>query len=91
MNSRVVQLSDSWGKCRNQLDPETRTEVQDLVAAARMQAIHLQELCSVWAQKLQRIHDELGTNLAEIGKGSQFLKSLKPLKNNYPKFVDSRY
>jgi hypothetical protein len=91
MNSRVVQLSDAWEKCRNRLDPETRKEAHNLAAAARAQAIRLQELCAAGAEKLRNIRDELGKNLAEIGKGSQFLKSIKPVKNNYPKFVDSHY
>jgi hypothetical protein len=91
MNSRVVQLSDAWGRCRNQLDPESRKEAHDLATAARAQAVRLQELLSVRTEKLRRVRDELGRNLAEIGKGSQFLKSIKPVKNNYPKFVDSLY
>ena len=91
MHSRVVQLSDAWDKCRNRLDPESREEAHNLAAAARAQAVRLQELCSARTEKLRRIRDELGKNLAEIEKGSQFLKSLKPVKNNFPKFVDSHY
>jgi hypothetical protein len=91
MNSRVMQLSDNWAKCRNHLDPESRSEACDLAAAAKAQAVRLQELCRVQTEKLQRVRDDLGKNLAEIGKGSQFLKSIKPVKNNYPKFVDSLY
>jgi hypothetical protein len=91
MNSRVVQLSDTWVKCRNHLDPKSRSEVHDLVASAKAQAVRLQELCSVQTEQLRRVRDDLGKNLAEIGKGSQFLKSIKPVRNNYPKFVDSLY
>jgi hypothetical protein len=91
MHSRVAQLSDNWAKCRNHLDPESRSEAHELAAAAKAQAVRLQELCSVQTEKLRRVCDDLGKKLAEIGKGSQFLKSIKPLKNNYPKFVDSLY
>ena len=91
MNSRVVQLSENWAKCRNHLDPESRSEAHNLAAAAKAQAARLQELCSVNTEKLRRVRDDLGKNLAEIGKGSQFLKSIKPVRNNYPKFVDSLY
>ena len=91
MNSRVVQLSDTWVKRRNHLDPKSRSEAHDLVAAAKAQAVRLQELCRVRTEQLRRVRDDLGKNLAEIGKGSQFLKSIKPVRNNYPKFVDSLY
>ena len=91
MNSRVVQLSENWANCRNNLDPESRSETHNLAAAAKAQAVRLQELCGVNTEKLRRVRDDLGKNLAEIGKGSQFLKSIKPVRNNYPKFVDSLY
>jgi hypothetical protein len=91
MNARVVHLSESWEKCRTHLDPESRNRARNLAEAAKAQAVRLQELCSIQAQKLQTIRDKLGKNLAEIGKGSRYLKSMKPSKSNYPKFIDSMY
>jgi hypothetical protein len=91
MNTRVLHLSDAWQKCRTHLDPESRDKAQNLAEAAKAQAMRLQELCSVKTQKLQTVRDKLGTNLEEIGKGSQYLKSMKPTKSNYPKFIDSLY
>jgi hypothetical protein len=91
MNSRVMQLSDAWQKCRDQLDPETRKKVSALAEASRAQAKRLQELCSLHAKKLQAARDKLGENLSELGKGTRYLNSIKPPKNNYPKFIDSRF
>jgi hypothetical protein len=91
MNSRVMQLSEAWGKCRETMPPETREMVHSLVEAAKTQAKRLQELCGIHARKLQVVRDKLGDNLAELGKGARYLKSMKPSKNNYPKFIDSLY
>jgi hypothetical protein len=91
MNSRVLQLSTAWKKCSAQLDPQVRDKVRALAEASSAQAQHLQKLCSLHAKKLQAVRDKLGENLAELGKGSRYLNSIKPAKNNYPKFIDSRY
>jgi hypothetical protein len=91
MNTRVLQLSDAWQKCRAHLDPESRDKARNLAEAAKAQAMRLQELCSVKTQKLQTTRDKLETNLAETGKGSRYLKSMNPTKSNYPKFIDSLY
>jgi hypothetical protein len=91
MNSRISQLSDAYNKCRAHLDPESQEEIRNLAQAAKAQAIRLKEWCSIRALKIQAARDRLGGRIAEIGKGSQFLESIKPIKNNYPKFIDSRY
>jgi archaellum component FlaC len=91
MNSRILQLSDAFNKCRDDLDPKSREEIRNLAQAAKAQAIRLKELCGMHAQKIQATRDRLGTRMAEIGKGAQFLDSIKPIKNNYPKFIDSLY
>jgi hypothetical protein len=91
MNSRVLQLSDACEKCRASLDPESREEVGNMAQAAKVQAIRLKELCGMHAQKIQAARDQLGDRLAQMGKGAQCLQSMKPIKNNYPKFIDSLY
>jgi hypothetical protein len=90
MNSLVLQLSISWEKCRDDLDPASMNEVQALAQAVKAQAIHLKELCSIHAQKIQNARDKLCCQMAELEKADQHLKILKPIKNNYPKFIDSR-
>jgi hypothetical protein len=91
MNSRIMQLSDACDKCRADLDLKSQEEIRNLAQAAKAQAIRLKELCGIHAQKIQATRDRLDKRMVEIGKGSQFLKSIKPIKNNYPKFIDSLY
>jgi hypothetical protein len=91
MNSHILQLSDAYNKCRANLDPKSQEEIRNLAQAAKAQAIRLKELCGIHALKIQAARDRLGCRIVEIGKGSQFLKSITPIKNNYPKFIDSRY
>ena len=91
MNSRVMQLCDAWRNCQAQMDQGTREKIHALADASKSQAKRLQELCGTHARKLQILRDKLGDNLAELGKGARYLNSMKPPKNNYPKFIDSLY
>jgi hypothetical protein len=91
MNSRVLQLTGSWENCRDDLDAASANEVRELAHAVKSQAIHLNTLCSIQAQKVQMTRDTLCSKIAELSKATQHLKSLKPVKNNYPKFIDYRY
>jgi uncharacterized coiled-coil DUF342 family protein len=91
MNARVAQLTDRWKKCRKQLDSTTNDETRKLVDAVKAQVVRLQKMCSINAEKLLVTRNNLENHLAEIGKGSQYLKSLKPANNNYPKFIDSMH
>ncbi len=91
MNLQILQLSSDWEKCRETLDSESRGEICKLAEAAKSQAIRLKELCNIHSEKLKIARDKLGKDLSEIGKGVQYLKTIKPVKNNYPKFVDSLY
>jgi ABC-type phosphate transport system auxiliary subunit len=89
LSSRVERISDSWKNRRLQIDEKTQAETQQLADAARYRAARLQELCGQQAEKIRSAHSRLERNLAEIGRGAQYLKVLRPPKNNYPKFIDS--
>jgi hypothetical protein len=91
MGARVARLSDHWRKSRAELDSVTRDETCKLVETAKSHAARMHEMCTIHAEKLRITRDRLGNYLAETGKGSQYLKSLKPAKNNYPKFIDSMH
>ncbi len=91
MNSRVLLLSQEWKEQRPHLDTKSRRQVDSLVQAAREQAIRLHELCRSQAEKLKLVKEQLERDLVETGKGARYLKSVKPVKNNYPKFIDSMY
>lgn len=90
MNSRIVPLSKKWISCRNNLDPKSREEISKLVETAKKEAMKLSQLCSANIEKIAKAKEEMSAGIKELGKGTQFLKSMKPIKNNYPKFIDSR-
>jgi hypothetical protein len=91
MGAQVAQLSDRWKKNRPDLDSATRDETCQLIEAAKSHAARMHEMCTIHSEKLKIIRAQLEDNLAVTGKGSQYLKSLKPAKNNYPKFIDSMH
>jgi hypothetical protein len=91
MNSRVILVSNEWKKRRKSLDSQLWDEMDHLAEGALKQAVRLNQLCSLTAKKLEAARDKLGSELSEIGKGAQYLKSVTPAKGNYPKFIDSMY
>jgi len=89
MNAHILQLSDNLKKsCRN-MDPETRTEAETLAAEARSHAVRIRELCSDASDKIEKTKGVIQKELDGIAKGKKYLKSAAPIKNNYPKFIDS--
>jgi len=88
---QVQQLSGDWQKTAPQLDSNMRLQVRALADAAKAQAVRLKGLCGAYAEKIENARGQLGKELAEIGRGSQYLQSVKPIKGNYPKFIDSVY
>ena len=91
MSSRVKAAADNWKKCRGYLDGKAREETNELAEAAQAQVARLKALCDIHAEKLKIARGRLEKSLAEIHQGSRYLKSLKPVKSNYPKFIDSRH
>lgn len=89
MNAHITQLSEDLKRFRNEADPDTRQEVEALVSEAKSNAIQVHELCTQASEKIETNKNVLKKELEDIGKGKQFLKSSKPVKNNYPKFIDS--
>jgi hypothetical protein len=90
-NSRALQLSSEWKECRSKLSTKAQNEIEVTAKELRVSAIRLNQLCVTHAQKIQSARTELAKSRAELGKGSRYLKSIKPVKNNYPKFIDSLY
>jgi len=91
MNSRILRLSEEWKANRATLDLESQDEIEELASKAKSQAVRLKEMCDAQVKKLLSVRDKLSEDLEVIAKGSKYLKSTKPIKNNYPKFIDSLY
>jgi|WetSurMetagenome_2_1015567.scaffolds.fasta_scaffold676591_2 hypothetical protein len=89
MKVKVDQLCDSWEKVESQLDSQSRNETLSAMTDAKTEALKLKRVCENRAQTVEAARDRLGAELGIIGKRSRHLKSLQPVKNNYPKFIDS--
>ena len=91
MNTKVDQLCDSLEGVESLLDSQSRNETRTAMAEAKAEALRLKQVCDSHSKKLEVARDRIGTQLGVIGKRTQHLKSIQPIKNNYPKFIDSLY
>jgi hypothetical protein len=89
MNARVLQISAAWQKQCALLDPQSQHEARYFLAAATAEASRLKEICDVHAQKLSTAQSRILRDMADLAKGTRLLHSLRPVKGNYPKFIDS--
>jgi hypothetical protein len=91
MGIRVSRLYDSWKEIEFQSDQNSRKQVQAAMAAVKAEAANLNELCGNCVKMLETARNKRGEQLENIGKRKQYLKAMKPIKGNYPKFIDSLY
>ena len=89
MNMRVAQLAQEWELVGNQIDASTRRAIVAFAASVRNQGTQLSLLCNGLLGELEARRGNLERQLADVRRGSRYLQSVKPVKNNYPKFVDS--
>jgi len=89
MNAHILQLSDDLKRSRKTLDDKTRNEADTLASEAKSSAIRISKLCVEASEKIETKKAFLKKELEEIGKGKRYLKNANPLKENYPKFIDS--
>ena len=89
MGARVQWFSEELKKFRSGDDAEMLQEADMLLEEARSHVIRINELCSQAAEMIEPIRNALRKDIQEIAKGKQYLKSVVPIKNNYPKFIDS--
>ena len=89
MNAHILQLSDDLKKFRNMADPEIRARVDVLTSEVRAQGILVRDLCIRSSEMIEKSKTEIRRELESIAAGKRYLKSVNPVKNNYPKFIDS--
>jgi hypothetical protein len=89
MNTKISQLCDFWKRIEAQVDPQSREEIRSAIAEAKVGALRLMRVCENHAKNLECMREKMGAELGILGKRSQHLKSIQPVKNNYPKFIDS--
>ncbi len=90
MNARLGQLAKDWEKLCPQLDAASRKKTQQLAAKVREQAANLRVLNEARTHEIEAHRAKLERELAIVTRGSKYLESVKPLKSNFPKFIDSR-
>ncbi len=89
MDGRISQLSKDWQSFREHLSPQSRTETQHLAEAVGRQADELARLMEKHKSELEEGRRRLKKALSDVRQGARYLASVKPVKTNYPKFVDS--
>ena len=86
---QIQTLSEDLKRSHENYDTKTRQEADKLFQEIKSSALHMQDLCSQISEELETTKSAVRKELEEIGKGKQYLKSVHPVKNNYPKFFDS--
>jgi hypothetical protein len=89
MNVRVAQLAGEWETFHSRIDPQSRERTVRLAVEVRNRARLLGGACEENRRLLERRRSDLEGNLQELRRGASYLESIKPVKANYPKFVDS--
>ena len=85
MNAHILQLSDDLRKARKNRNPKIRAQAESLVSEAKSHAV----LIARTSEKMEKTKAGIQKELGSIATGKRYLKSLVPVKNNYPKFIDS--
>jgi len=75
------------GRARN--EPARHAQIERLVAEASAQLRQLQRVCGSYMQKLERDVERKSRELGELDRGARYLASVRPVRSNFPKFVDS--
>ncbi|HSW39681.1 MAG TPA: hypothetical protein VLL97_09345 [Acidobacteriota bacterium] len=91
VNMEVMSLAGKLLEFRDRPDPKTGSMIRECAKEAAARAAGLQGMCAVQAEKVAAIRAELREKLDGIDNGSRLLKTLKPPRNNYPKFIDAMH
>jgi len=89
LNKRLTQLYGVWKDKEKSFSLSAGDEVRGVVDDVREQMRQLEKLCSFGTHKVEERRKQLTDELANVGKGSRYLKMLKPVQENHPKFIDS--
>ena len=89
LNERVTLLCGKWKDTEANYSLSERDEIRGIIDDVSEQMRQLEKLCDFGAQKVEERRKQLTEELANIGKGSRYLKMINPIKENYPKFIDS--
>jgi len=89
LNKRLTQLYGAWKDKEANFSLSVGDEIRGVVGDVEEQMRQLEKLCGLGVQKIEERRKQLTDELANVGKGSRYLKMLKPVQENHPKFIDS--
>ena len=89
LNKRLTKLYGAWKDKKADLNPSAGDEIQSVVDNVGEQMRQLEKLCDLGTQKVEERRKQLTGELANVGKSSRYLKMIKPVQENHPKFIDS--
>ena len=89
MNSRVTQLVEEWQTYKLSIGEEQKEEIQALARTVSGKGWALHSVCNTALASLNARMKLLQDQLSEVGRGTRFLESVRPVRSNFPKFVDS--
>jgi len=89
LNMRLTKLYVVWKSKEKNDGDSADDEIHSIVEDVHKRMRQLEKLCDVGIQKAEEWRKQISDELANVGKESEYLKSLKPVQENHPKFIDS--
>ena len=90
LNNRFAQLYGTWkDREKNNGSFAYEDEIRGVVDDIENQMRQIENLCESGITKAEVWRKQLSDELANVGKESRYVKSLKPVQENHPKFIDS--
>jgi len=90
LNERFTQLYGAWKDGEKNLSTSGNDDdIQTVVNNIEEQMRQIEKLCDIGIRKVEELRKQLSDELANIGKGSRYLKMISPVQENHPKFIDS--
>jgi hypothetical protein len=90
LNRRLNQLYGDWKNKEANFNGDIGDEIRGVIDDVRAQMRQLEEMCGFGVQKIGAWRKHLSDELATVGKGSRYLQMIKPVQENFPKFIDSK-
>jgi len=89
MNAKADGIARDWNNSAVSMQPAIKEQILSLAAKVREEGTQVSILCTKLHQQLQINRAAYEKRLDEVRKGRNYLHSARPLKANYPKFLDS--
>jgi hypothetical protein len=88
-SGRLSESAADWSQRGDSIPRDEREQVRRLADSARVKASRLLGCCGALTHRLETSLVGLERELGHVRNGARFLRSSRPAKTNYPKFIDS--